>query len=73
MTLEMAVLGIPTLSVYQDELLDVDQYLLKADAFEHKPQLIIKEALAYLDNASFNHPSHELLEKEKAAYQIIIE
>jgi len=26
LTREMAVLGIPTISVYQDELLDVDRY-----------------------------------------------
>ena len=35
MTREMAVLGVPTVSVYQDELLDVDRYLLEIDAFVH--------------------------------------
>ena len=38
MTREMAVLGIPTMSVYQDELLDVDRYLLKVGAFVHRTQ-----------------------------------
>ncbi|MFI3137760.1 MAG: DUF354 domain-containing protein [Methylococcaceae bacterium] len=71
MTREMAVLGIPTISVYQDELLDVDRYLLSVDAFEHKPQLTAKEALAYLDNASLRPPNRELLKKGKAAYELI--
>lgn len=71
MTREMAVLGIPTLSVYQDELLDVDLYLLKVGAFEHKPQLTAKEALDYLNTASFRPPNFELLEKGKAAYEMI--
>jgi predicted glycosyltransferase len=67
----MAVLGIPTISVYQDELLDVDRYLLKVGAFEHKPELTAIEALRYLDFAQHRPPNRELLEKGRAAYQMV--
>jgi uncharacterized protein len=71
MTREMAVLGIPTISVYQDELLDVDRYLLDAGAFVHKPDLTSEEALRYLESTSHRPPNGELLAKGRAAYDMI--
>ncbi|TAK61983.1 DUF354 domain-containing protein [Methylobacter sp.] len=71
MTREMAVLGIPTISVYQDELLDVDRYLLTQDAFLHQPLLTAKEALQYLEHSSRRPPNRELLEKGRSAYDKI--
>jgi uncharacterized protein len=71
MTREMAVLGIPTISVYQDELLDVDRYLLSVDAFLHRPELTAAQALDYLDSSSHRPPNRELLEKGKAAYDMV--
>jgi predicted glycosyltransferase len=71
MTREMAVLGIPTISVYQDELLDVDRYLLGQNAFLHRTRLGAKEALAYLDSAQRRPPDTKLLEKGRQAYELI--
>ena len=71
MTREMAVLGIPTISVYQDELLDVDRYLLEVGAFAHMPELTAPQALAFLNSASHRPPYRELLEKGKAAYELV--
>ena len=71
MTREMAVLGIPTISVYQDELLDVDRYLLKGGAFAHKPELMAEDALRYLELTESRPPNRELLEKGRAAYDMI--
>jgi hypothetical protein len=71
MTREMAVLGIPTISVYQDELLDVDRYLLRSGAFVHKPALTAREALRYLESTSRRPAHRELLEKGKAAYELV--
>ena len=71
MTREMAVLGIPTISVYQDELLDVDRYLLVAGAFVHKPELTAVDALQYLDSASRRSPNRELLKKGRVAYDMV--
>jgi predicted glycosyltransferase len=71
MTREMAVLGIPAISVYQDELLDVDRYLLKVGALVHKPDLTVAEALDYLDHSARRPASRELLEKGRQAYELI--
>jgi predicted glycosyltransferase len=71
MTREMAVLGIPTISVYQDKLLDVDRYLLTVGAFEHKPELTSIEALKYLDMTQQRPPDRALLEKGRMAYQMV--
>ena len=71
MTREMAVLGVPTISVYQDAMLAVDRYLLDADAFVHRPALRADEALAYLDSAARRPPNRLLLQKGKQAYDMI--
>jgi predicted glycosyltransferase len=71
MTREMAVLGVPTISVYQDELLDVDRYLLKVDAFLHRPELTAEQALDYLGTTSHRPPNRALLEKGRTAYDMV--
>lgn len=71
MTREMAVMGVPTISVYQDELLDVDRYLLRANAFIHRPSLTTQEAMALLSSTSRHRPNGELLEKGRQAYELI--
>jgi predicted glycosyltransferase len=71
MTREMAVLGIPTISVYQDELLDVDRYLLGQEAFLHRTTLTAGEALAFLDKAQRRAPDTNLLDKGRQAYELI--
>lgn len=38
MTREMAILGVPTISVYQDALLDVDRFLIDHGYLVHSPQ-----------------------------------
>jgi uncharacterized protein len=71
MTREMAVLGVPTVSVYQDELLDVDRYLLEVDAFVHDPALTAPRLLAILDGAARKPPNRALLDKGRQAYVMI--
>lgn len=71
MTREMAVLGIPTISVYRDILLEVDRYLIGIGAFIHRPNLTVVEALAFLAQALQQRPNHELLKKGKAAYDML--
>lgn len=73
MTREMAVLGIPTISVYQDELLDVDQHLLRVGSFIHEPNLTADTALAHLGNAVRKGRQRELLDKGRLAYDMIRE
>ena len=73
MTREMAVIGIPTISVYQDELLDVDTYLLENDMMEHKPDLTGEQALAYLESCEQKDANDLLLQKGEATYKLIKE
>jgi len=71
MTREMAVMGVPTISVYQDELLEVDRHLVKIGAYLHKPGLTGAQAMQYLDELSQQPANRGLLEKGKAAYDLI--
>ncbi len=71
MTREMAVLGVPTISVYQDALLDVDTYLIEQGAYIHRPKLTAAQALDYLQSLNRQAPNRELLVKGRAAYQMI--
>ncbi len=71
MTREMAVLGIPTISIYQSNLLDVDQYLIKIGYLVHKPNLTAGEVFEYINKQERLTPHHELLNKGKDAYKLI--
>jgi len=71
MTREMAVLGIPTISVYQEKLLDVDRYLMARDALLHRPRLTAIEALRYLEQSTRRAPNRELLQKGRLACDMI--
>jgi uncharacterized protein len=73
MTREMAVLGIPTISVYQSELLDVDRFLLDQGLLIHRPQLTAEEVMAYLVQRARGVPNRVLLEKGRQAYLLIKE
>ena len=68
MTREMSVLGVPTISVYQDKLLDVDQYLLSQAAFSHMPKLTAADLLYFLGNATRKPADRMLLAKGRQAY-----
>ncbi len=71
MTREMAVLGIPTISVYQDKLLDVDQYLIDKGMMIHKPDLTGEFAFHYLQKREQKGADDDLLHRGKEAYILI--
>ena len=70
MTRELAILGIPTISVYQDELLDVDGYLLEKKLMKHEPNLTVDKIELFLNEINQQSPSSELMEKGKKAFQL---
>jgi predicted glycosyltransferase len=72
MTREMAVLGIPTISVYQEKLLDVDRYLIEQGAIVHKPRLEPDEVMDLFGNKGERSINLPLLEKGREAYNMII-
>jgi len=73
MTREAAVLGIPTISIYQDELLDVDNYLIDKGCMVHQQRLTAGFVLDYMDHVAKHPPDKKLLEKGREAYELIKE
>jgi len=72
MTREAAVLGIPTVSVYQDELLDVDRYLIAQGRMIHESNLTAAAVDNLVRDVRNKPPSSELLKKGQAAHELII-
>ena len=71
MTREAAVLGIPTISIYQDALLDVDAYLLDNGFMIHKKNLDAEFVVNFLAKIEKRSPDRQLLLKGKNAYDLI--
>lgn len=71
MTREMAVIGVPTISVYQDELLDVDRFLLSKGLMVHNPDADAKFVLGFLSEARRLGPNRELLERGREAFAFL--
>jgi len=68
MTRELAILGIPTISVYQDSLLDVDSFLISKKLMFYEPEINADKILGYIDGLNNKQPDTELLIKGKQAY-----
>jgi predicted glycosyltransferase len=71
MTREAAVMGIPTISIYQDELLDVDQYLINNDCMVHYIKFTADLVLNFLAQSERKAPNKILMQKGERAYQVI--
>lgn len=71
MTREMALIGVPTISVYQGELLEVDKILIKENLLTHISDLTYEQVRETID-AKVNHQAKvTLIAKGKEAYQLI--
>jgi predicted glycosyltransferase len=68
MTREFAILGIPTISVYQDDLLEVDKFLIQKKLLLHNPHLSFEDITGHINSLQNNEPDLELMEKGKKAY-----
>ena len=72
MTREMAVIGVPTISVYQDALLDVDRFLLDRGLMVHKPDADANFVMQFLNESQQRGPNRDLLERGRDAYMLIL-
>ncbi len=72
MTREAAVFGIPTISVYQDSLLDVDKFLIENGNMIHEKDLNARHVISYLSKIERKPPDNLLLQKGKEAYDMIL-
>jgi len=71
MTREAAVLGIPTISVYQDELLSVDKHLVKRGAMVHNSHPDAEFVAKSLTRKRTREPDGVLLNAGREAYLLI--
>ena len=71
MTREMAVLGVPTISMYQAALLGVDRYLVDNGIMSHEPRLTAQAALERLRALERKPPNRGLLERGKEAWHMM--
>jgi len=71
MTREAAVLGIPTISIYQDKLLDVDKFLIEKGFMTHNRNLDAGFVANFLEQMGRRPPDRHLLHKGKEAYELI--
>lgn len=73
MTREMAVMGVPTISVYQSDLLAVDRHLIETGAMIHDPELTAEKAFAHIEETGRRPPQEQLLRKGRDAYALVKE
>jgi len=73
MTREAAVMGIPTISVYQADLLAVDRYLIEQGYMIHRTALTEDFVDSFLETTQRKPPSTNLLQKGAAAAGLIKE
>lgn len=71
MTREMAVIGVPTISIYQDELLKVDKYLIEVGAMVHVKNLTADFVDRFLTESTSSGFKSELLLKGRETYKIM--
>lgn len=71
MTREMAVIGIPTISVYQDALLDVDKYLIKEGIMMHDTDLTAEKVEKTILKVKSKEANPVLLEKGENTFNMI--
>jgi predicted glycosyltransferase len=70
MTREMALMGIPTISVYQDKLLSVDMELIKQGQMVYKPDLKVEDVRELALNKNQHNTS--FLENGRLAYDLFM-
>ncbi len=71
MTRELAILGVPTISVYQDDLLEVDKYLISQKVMHYEPGITAEIVEKYLQQGETSQLDNNIMEKGKRAYQML--
>ena len=73
MTREMALIGIPTISVYQGDLLGVDKFMIDNGYMKHIPELSTSQLKFEIEKIEQKTSSNLLIEKGREAYLLLIE
>ncbi len=73
MTREIALLGIPSISVYQDALLEVDKILIENKIMHYDPDITLDKILSFMKIPINNKTQRTMMEKGEQAYIMIKE
>jgi uncharacterized protein len=73
MTREMAMVGVPTVSVYQDKLLEVDKALIESGQLVHEPELTFEKLITIVKEFNSTTDKTILMQKGKAAYELFMQ
>ena len=71
MTRELAMIGIPTISVYQGELLEVDKLLIEHDLMLHANTISSKDIISLSQQLPLANHENTLMSKGKLAYEVL--
>lgn len=71
MTRELAMIGIPTISVYQGDLLEVDKLLIENGLMLHANAISSKEVIRLSQQLPIKNQENALMAKGKLAYDIL--
>ena len=71
MTRELAVLGIPVISIYQEETLKVDNYLVEKGCLTINPKVTYDEIKSKLNNGKASTKDLSVLNEGKESYKMI--
>ena len=71
MTRELAVLGIPVISIYQGDLLEVDKYLMNLGLVVINPSITFEEIDAFILSKLTNNKENKALNEGIESYNII--
>lgn len=71
MTRELAVLGIPVISIYQSEMLRVDKYLVDKGQMKIKPDITYQEIKTILESVNALKPDSSVLDEGLVSFNII--
>ena len=71
MTRELAMIGIPTISVYQGELLEVDKVLIENNLMLHANAITSKDVISLSQQLPLTNQENTLMAKGKLAYDLL--
>lgn len=70
MTREMAVLGVPTVSIYQDEILEVDKYLIDKRMMHFDPNISYEQLEEIISRPRNGHETSLLLAQGQESFDL---
>jgi predicted glycosyltransferase len=73
MTRELAILGIPVISIYQDQILCVDQYIVNKGKIIIAPKISYPEIINILENNTKINQDFSLLNEGNESYKLLLE